>query len=80
MRCLSCQYDLKNLSSGGEPRCPECGREFDPKNRRTFDDFPQELPGDIPGWVWLVLVVIMSAVVGLVFLYMLAKNPMAIPP
>jgi predicted amidophosphoribosyltransferase len=33
MRCLSCQYDLRKLAKG---RCPECGREFDPKNRRTF--------------------------------------------
>lgn len=27
MRCLSCNYDLSNLT---EHRCPECGREFDP--------------------------------------------------
>jgi len=38
MRCLSCQYDLRNLSTGGEHRCPECGREFDPNDPKTFFD------------------------------------------
>ncbi len=33
MRCLDCHYNLSKLP---EHRCPECGREFDPKNRRTF--------------------------------------------
>jgi predicted amidophosphoribosyltransferase len=33
MRCLSCHYDLKNRP---ENRCPECGREFDPNDPRTF--------------------------------------------
>jgi hypothetical protein len=33
LRCLSCKYDLRNLS---EHRCPECGREFDPNDVRTF--------------------------------------------
>ena len=36
MRCLSCNYDLSHLSSGGEHRCPECGRAFDPSRRATF--------------------------------------------
>ncbi len=35
MRCLSCKYDLRNLT---ENRCPECGRVFDPNDPRTFDD------------------------------------------
>src|SRR5690349_12693310 len=34
MRCLTCQYDLKNLT---EHRCPECGRAFDPNDPYTFD-------------------------------------------
>ncbi len=34
MRCLSCKYDLKHLTVN---RCPECGREFDPADARTFD-------------------------------------------
>ena len=33
MHCLSCQYDLQNLT---EHRCPECGRIFDPNDDRTF--------------------------------------------
>jgi len=35
MRCLSCEYPLKGLV---EHRCPECGREFDPNDPKTFDD------------------------------------------
>lgn len=38
MHCLSCHYSLKNLTPrGGEHRCPECGRAFDPTNPATFD-------------------------------------------
>jgi hypothetical protein len=36
VRCLSCKYDLSHLSSGGEHRCPECGRAFDPGDPSTF--------------------------------------------
>src|SRR5687768_11373227 len=36
MRCLGCQYDLRNLATGGEHRCPECSRAFDPNNSETF--------------------------------------------
>jgi hypothetical protein len=37
MRCLSCKYDLSNLT---EHRCPECGRAFDPHNPATYYDPP----------------------------------------
>jgi len=39
VRCLSCQYDLSNLtpSPEGGHRCPECGRAFDPSNPTSFD-------------------------------------------
>ena len=38
MRCLSCEYDLRNLTrSGAKHRCPECGRVFDPSDSKTFD-------------------------------------------
>lgn len=33
MYCLSCNYDLRNLT---EHRCPECGCEFDPADESTF--------------------------------------------
>ncbi len=32
-RCLGCGYILEHLP---EPRCPECGREFDPDDPRSF--------------------------------------------
>lgn len=32
-RCLDCHYQLRGLS---EPRCPECGREYDPKDPTTY--------------------------------------------
>jgi hypothetical protein len=34
MRCLSCKYDLSHLT---EHRCPECGREFDPNDPKSFE-------------------------------------------
>ena len=34
MRCLSCKYDLAQLT---EHRCPECGRAFDPNDSTTFE-------------------------------------------
>lgn len=34
--CKTCGYNLTGLS---EPRCPECGRPFDPVDSRTFDAF-----------------------------------------
>ncbi len=36
-RCLGCKYSLRGLPEG-TARCPECGRPFDPANRRTYDD------------------------------------------
>jgi len=32
-RCLTCGYILDHLP---EPRCPECGRAFDPADQATF--------------------------------------------
>lgn len=34
VRCLSCDYELANLT---EHRCPECGRAFDPDDPATFE-------------------------------------------
>jgi hypothetical protein len=36
--CRSCGYDLRSLT---QHRCPECGREFDPGQRRTYDLKPR---------------------------------------
>jgi hypothetical protein len=36
MYCLSCRYRLAELSG---PRCPECGRPFDPNDVRTFQRY-----------------------------------------
>ena len=52
MRCLSCQYDLKNLADN---RCPECGRAFDPKDANTFEAFPPytDIVSRITGWLFV---------------------------
>ncbi|MAE66307.1 MAG: hypothetical protein CMJ18_18715 [Phycisphaeraceae bacterium] len=36
--CRQCDYSLAGLGAGG---CPECGRAFDPANRRTFAAAPK---------------------------------------
>jgi hypothetical protein len=33
MYCKQCLYELRYVS---EPRCPECGKAFDPADRSTF--------------------------------------------
>jgi len=38
MYCRNCWYILDGLS---EHRCPECGRPFDPDNRRTYHTRPR---------------------------------------
>ncbi len=35
--CLRCYYDLRGLP---EPRCPECGRLFNPADPRTYSPTP----------------------------------------
>jgi hypothetical protein len=40
MWCMNCGYALDGLS---ENRCPECGRRFDPRKRRTFRRSPRLL-------------------------------------
>lgn len=45
--CRSCGYDLRSLS---ENRCPECGREFDPGERRSYDLKPRRTA--LSRWIW----------------------------
>lgn len=41
-RCLICGYIIDHLSA---PRCPECGRAFDPNDPATFNvDQPEAMP------------------------------------
>ncbi len=48
VRCLTCQYDLRGLT---ERRCPECGRNFDPGDDRTFDSEALQAPSSRPDWI-----------------------------
>ena len=36
--CPRCHYNLRGLA---EPRCPECGRGFDPSDPRTYSFTPR---------------------------------------
>ena len=36
--CSGCGYALRGLAGQADPRCPECGRVFDPADRSTFRD------------------------------------------
>src|SRR3954464_2705525 len=68
MFCKGCGYALVGLESRV---CPECGRAFDPANRRTFARKPPR------GWVWrwgrrvlaLVLLLMLTAGAGLGWLW-----------
>jgi hypothetical protein len=50
--CRSCGYDLRSLSKN---RCPECGREFDPGERRTYDLKPRRTT--LTRWIWRISIV-----------------------
>jgi hypothetical protein len=43
MYCKHCLYDLRYVS---EPRCPECGKPFDPADRTTVYILPIQQPLD----------------------------------
>src|SRR5258706_8670480 len=66
--CKGCGYALIGLPGR---ICPECGRGFDPANRRTFAKRPPR------GWVWrwgrrlaaVVLLLLLSAGAGLWWLW-----------
>jgi len=64
-RCLGCGYILENLP---EPRCPECGRSFDPGDPTTFRGAPaQATRGTTAVWFvvgsWLIVVGHTAAIV-----------------
>lgn len=44
LRCLTCGYNLTGLA---EPRCPECGADFDPADLRARH---ADRPKPVPGW------------------------------
>lgn len=48
--CLGCSYCLEGLS---EPRCPECGRGFDPNKPNTFAVKPPVARLRTPGNIFL---------------------------
>ena len=54
--CLKCRYVLNHLD---QPRCPECGRVFDPANPATYAKTPYRLRH------WPVVVTWLTAVVPL---------------
>ena len=64
MRCLSCNYDLRNLP---EHRCPECGREFDPNDASTFLSEP--VRSERARWESLDSMYILAAIVLLVLFF-----------
>jgi hypothetical protein len=60
MRCLGCQYNLKNLTpvgGGGEHRCPECGRAFDPNDATSFGTRDYNI-SDASYMAWFVIAVL----------------------
>jgi hypothetical protein len=58
--CRSCGYDLRSLT---ENRCPECGREFDPGQRRTYDLKPRRRA--LTRWIGRIALLAVIAIVTL---------------
>lgn len=65
--------DGKRRGSDG-PSCPECGREFDPSRRRTYDRKPGGLI-----WVFLATRVVPSVVAALVIVWLVALGWIPLP-
>lgn len=62
--CRSCGYDLRSLTQN---RCPECGRDFDPGQRRTYDLKPRRRA--LTRWIGriaLLTVLALATVAGLI--------------
>lgn len=56
--CRECAY---NLAGHAGPKCPECGRGFDPANARTFDASPHRRRREVM-WRWVGGLVLLAAV------------------
>lgn len=63
MRCLSCKYELSNLT---EHRCPECGREFDPNDPATFLVHRESIRGLV---IRAMIILVCSYIVSYLFAY-----------
>ncbi len=61
MFCLKCRYPLKELP---DPRCPECGRPFDPLDPSTFHQHEQRFASWRPFICWLIIGPVTGAAVG----------------
>ncbi len=60
MFCSKCGYALVYLERN---RCPECGRDFDPRNRRSYLGTPHR-----PLWKWLRRVVLALCVASIILI------------
>lgn len=67
VHCLTCNYDLSNLT---EHRCPECGRDFDPANAGTFigDDWYKLRTRTLERWIYGCAFFPFTAIVAFAFL------------
>jgi hypothetical protein len=66
MYCRECGYDLRGLP---EPRCPECGNTFDPRDPTTFLEDPKR-----PSGAWLVVATYVAPL-GLSLLFWMTFRP-----
>jgi len=73
--CRDCLYDLGG-QLGSEPRCPECGRAFDPADRSTTLDVPRHPTRrllSVAAWTTLVTLLVYAGVA-----YNVVPRPLAI--
>lgn len=57
--CLDCGYPLEKLA---EPRCPECGKGFDPEDEKTFRYVAKKQRRHRLLWIWVVLLTLICIV------------------